>query len=153
MKKLTIGALLAGQLLGAAQPALAADLVAQEAPQMGAFAGARLRVPLGGAQRRQVRAGLTIAPTLQSRGETRGRIGDGLEFGYRSNRPLSFSLAGQDLNGRRFGAAQDNVDDHRGFPVKTVLLVIGGVLVVAAVATYVVADNILDNERSGPDGS
>jgi hypothetical protein len=134
MKKLTIAALLAGQVAATAQPALAADFAATQEQRAGAFAGFRVRMPLDGPQRRELRAGLTLAPTLQSRaidGETRTRIGEGLEFGYRSNRPLSFSLAGQDLNGRRFGAAQGD-DDHHGLSTGEILLIAGGVIVVTA---------------------
>ena len=102
MKKLTIVAFVAAQMLGAAQPAAAADLVAQEAPQMGAFAGARLRMPLGGArEERQVRAGLTLAPTMRSHnadGASRLRFGEGLEFGFTGREPLRLSLAGTPVN-------------------------------------------------------
>jgi hypothetical protein len=151
MKKLTIAILLAGQMLGAAQPAFAADFADAQAQRAGAFAGVRLRLPLDGPQRHQVRAGLALAPTLETRrmnGETRTRIGEGLEFGYRASRPLSFSLAGQDLSGRRFGAAQGNDDGHHDHTVRTVLLVVGGVIVVAGIATFVVFESILANEDS-----
>jgi hypothetical protein len=116
MKKLTIAALLAAQLTVTAQPALAAELVTQEAPQMGAFAGARLRLPLGcDVRQRQLRAGFTLAPTVHSRaanGETRLRFGEGLELGITGRQPLRLSLAGQDV--RRLGAAEDDNDRHRG---------------------------------------
>ncbi len=95
MKKLTMAALLAGQIAGAAPPALAADFAEARDQRAGAFAGFRLRLPLDGAERRQVRAGLTLAPALHSRtasGRSVMRIGEGLEFGYRANRPLSVSL-------------------------------------------------------------
>jgi len=86
MRKLTIAALITGQILTAAPPVFAADLTASEQPQMGAFGGLRVRVPLGGDPReRQVRAGLAIAPTVQGGtigGERRQRIGEGIEFGY-----------------------------------------------------------------------
>ncbi|MEA3030237.1 MAG: hypothetical protein QOJ53_1916 [Sphingomonadales bacterium] len=115
MKKPIITALVAGQLLGFAPPATAADLAGLQEQRAGAFGGFRLRIPLGGNPRAQrLRAGLTIAPTLRSRagdGETSMRIGEGLEFGYRANRPLSFSLAGRDLDGRRFGAAEGGRSD------------------------------------------
>lgn len=113
MKKLLIVALAAAQVMTTAQPALAAELVAREAPQMGAFAGARLRVPLGGdVRQRQIRAGLTLAPTVHSRaanGETQLRFGEGLEFGVTGRQPARLLVAGRNV--RRLGAAED--DNHR----------------------------------------
>ena len=109
MKRLTIAALIAGQVLTAAQPALAAELAETRTHQMGAFGGVRLRVPLDDhAGRQPVRAGLTLAPTMHGRtpdGASRMRIGEGLELGFTENRPLTLSLAGTPVN--RLGAAQD----------------------------------------------
>jgi hypothetical protein len=130
MRKISIAALLATQPLAVAQPAFAADFAAAPEQRAGAFGGFRLRVPLGGRPGTQrLRAGLAIAPTLSSRagdGETRMRIGEGLEFGFRSGRPLSFSLAGQDLDGRRFGAAESG---GRGDAVPRVALAVAGVAI------------------------
>lgn len=135
MTKPIIAALVAGQLMSAAQPALAADLAATGEQRAGAFAGLRLSVPLDGAAReRPVRLGLALAPTLRSRngeGEIRTRIGEGMEFGYRSNRPLSFSLAGRDLS--RLGAAQG---DDSGGGVPTWALIVGGVAVTLGLAYW-----------------
>jgi hypothetical protein len=153
MKRLTIGAFVAAQLLGAAQPAFAADFADSREIRGGAFGGLQLRIPLGGPPRQhRVRAGLTLAPTLQSRaqtGEVRTRIGEGLEFGYRSGRPVSFSVAGRDLRSRRLGAAQDNRDDHHhGLSTGEILLIAGGVIVVTAgVVAVVFIDAINDNSE------
>ena len=102
MKKPTIAALVAGQLLATAQPAFAAELAETRSQQMGAFAGFRMRVPLDGrAADRQVRAGLTVAPTLHSLtadGEVRLRIGEGLELGVTGGEPVRLSLAGTPVN-------------------------------------------------------
>lgn len=151
MKKLTITALLAGQIAAAAQPAFAADFPSAQEQRAGAFAGFALRMPLDGPQRRQIRAGLRLAPMLETRGtrgETRLRIGEGLEFGTRAGRPLSFSLAGQDLRGRRFGAAQANDDDNDGLSTGEILLIAGGVIVVTAgVVAVVLIDAIDDNSE------
>lgn len=120
MKKLTIIALVAAQVTAVAQPAMAAELTDGRTQAMGAFAGARLRVPLDGRTgEREVRAGLALAPTLQSRsasGETRTRIGEGLELGFNGDDRLRLSLAGQDM--RRLGAAQadEEEDEDRGGP-------------------------------------
>jgi hypothetical protein len=98
MKPLTIAALLAGQMLAAAPPAMAADLADGRAQHMGAFGGVRVSVPLAGNSRdRRVRAGLTVAPALHSRGhngESRLRIGEGLELGIVGSEPVRLSLAG-----------------------------------------------------------
>lgn len=98
MRKLTIAAVLAAQLLAAAQPALAADLTDAQVQRMGAFAGFRLRVPIGGeAERQPIRAGLTFAPTIQTEsrsGEVRTRFGEGLELGIAGDRPVRLSFAG-----------------------------------------------------------
>lgn len=117
MKKLMISALVAAQLLTAAQPAFAADLTDAGAThqQMGAFGGLRVRIPLdGNARQRQVRAGLTMAPMMQSRtvqGESRLRIGEGVEFGVRGGEPLALSLGGFVLT-QRSQAGQDQPDDE-----------------------------------------
>lgn len=98
MKKLTIAAVLAAQMLTAAQPALAADLTDTRAQRTGAFAGFRLRLPLDGeAGRQPIRAGLTVAPTFQTEsrsGEVRTRFGEGLELGISGDRPVRLSFAG-----------------------------------------------------------
>lgn len=102
MKKLTAAALVATQIGSAAAPAQAAEIIASDPPrshQTGAFVGARLRLPLDG-ERRQPRATLTAAPTLRSvrpNGESRLRIGQGLEFGV-DGRELRFDLAGRPLS-------------------------------------------------------
>ena len=148
MRKVTIAAVLAAQLASAAQPAFATDFAAPQDQRAGVFAGFRLRVPLDGTpHQRQVRAGLAVAPTMHSLsrdGTLRLRIGEGMEYGFRSNRPLSFSLAGQDLGQYRLGAAEDG--RRRGLSTGKVLLIVGGVIVVGiGVATILFIDAINDN--------
>lgn len=131
MKKLMIAALLAGQLSTAA-PAAAAELDRHAAPQMGAFGGLRLRLPLDGDRRdRQLRAGLTLAPSTHIRtadGETRLRIGEGLEFGVRGREPVRLSVAGQDP--RRLAAQGEESEEDEGGGVPTWAIVAGAVVVV-----------------------
>ena len=109
MKKVLIAALVAAQPL-ATWPASAAEIGLREQPRAGAFAGIRLRIALDGVERdRQIRAGLTVAPTRHgrdSRGGARMQIGEGVEYGFRSGRQPSFSIAGQDLARARRAAAQ-----------------------------------------------
>ena len=152
MKKLTIAALLAGQVLASAQPAFAADFVADRETRAGTFAGFSLRLPLGGDPGvRRLRAGLTVAPTIHSRtgdGAIRMQLGEGLEFGYRSGRPISFSIADRDLRPRRLAAAEDNDGRHHGLSTGEILLIAGGVIVVTAgVVAVVFIDAINDNSE------
>ncbi len=158
MKRLTIAALVAGQVVAAqpaaAQPALAADLVTtgeQQGEQVGAFVGFRLRIALSGDMRRnEVRAGFTVAPTLSSDyglGGTGMWIGEGLEFGYRSDGPFSLSVAGQDM--RQLWAAQDDDGDDGGVP--TWALVAGGIVAVGVGGYLIVRDAVECDPEEGRD--
>lgn len=157
MKKLTIGALLAAQVPGAVQPAAAADLVERDRPQIGAFAGARLRIPLGGArEERRLRAGLTLAPTMRVRhadGASRLRFGEGIEFGVAGREPVRLSLAGTPVDRL---AGDGRGPDGRRLGVSTlgwIAIGVGATVVILVGAAALVADHISDNERRGPDGS
>jgi hypothetical protein len=76
----------------------------------------------------------------------RMRIGEGVELGFRSGRPLSFSLAGQDLGRIRLGAAEEG--RRGGLSTGKIALIVGGVLVAAiAVTTLVLVDEINDNSE------
>jgi hypothetical protein len=154
MKQLMIAAVVLGQVLTAAQPAAAADFVAQEQRQMGGFLGARIRVPLGGErEKRQVRAGLTLAPTMHLRdinGETRMRLGEGLELGIGPNRPLELSLAGTRID--RIGLAPRG----RRAGVSTlgwIAIGVGTAIVVTAAAGYLWLEDALDCDDPGDDCS
>src|SRR5687767_14711201 len=98
MNAVVIAALLGGQAMITAQPAVAADLTEARTQQMGAFAGLRMRMPLDGTvQQRRIRAGLTLAPTMHSRsadGALRMRMGEGLELGLAGDEPARLSIAG-----------------------------------------------------------
>jgi len=154
MKGLTIAALIGAQI-ATVQPALAADFSATQPERVGAFGGVRVRVPLGGnPHQRRIRAGLTVAPTLQGagmEGERPLRIGEGVELGSRSGRPLSLSVAGMDVRGSRLGAGQDQEteeereDEGGGGPAWW--LIVGGVVVVALGLTAYTANRILECER------
>lgn len=101
MKNYVLAGLIAAQMIVAA-PAAAANVDEVATVQSGTFAGARIRLSLGGKQQdRKFRAGLTVAPTLRSQsisGETRMRIGEGLELGFNGKRPLALSLAGRPID-------------------------------------------------------
>jgi hypothetical protein len=104
MKSLAIAALVAAQIMVGAQPAMAAGLGDDRTgaiQQQGAFAGARLRVPLGGEGKKKARAGLAVAPVLHSRqadGSVRTRFGEGMEYGFAGGHKAELSLAGRPIS-------------------------------------------------------
>jgi hypothetical protein len=105
MKKLIMTALVTAQLT-TAQPAFAATLGGGPETRVGVFAGAQLRLTLGGSHAEAPRASLGIAPTAQSRridGSGRTRIGEGLQLSLEPNRPVELNLAGTRLD--RLGLA------------------------------------------------
>ena len=152
MRKLLIAGIVAGQVVAAAQPVMAAEI---EGPshfvdnQRGAFAGVRLRANLGGGER-DVRTILTVAATSHSRrgADSRMAMGDGLELSFSPDKAKpELMLAGRrldrmDLWGR---PAEEKKDLST---LATVAIVAGVVLVVGAVAFVHVA-----NEASCFNGS
>ena len=105
MKKLMIAALVAAQLT-AAQPAIAAAFGGDQSTHVGVFAGAQLRLTLGGSRAEAPRASLGIAPTVRNQGfdgSGRTRIGEGLQLSLELNRPVELNLAGTRLD--RIGLA------------------------------------------------
>jgi len=143
MKKLMIAVVAAAQM-AAASPAAAAEIVAAET-RPGAFAGVRLRAALDGPDQGAVRAGLTVAPALQSRagdGATRTRIGEGVELGIASNGPLAVTLAGTRID--RLGAP----DGRRANLSAWAWVGIGvGTLVTLAILGAVAFDEISDQSE------
>ncbi|HWT12985.1 MAG TPA: hypothetical protein VN231_09550 [Allosphingosinicella sp.] len=150
MKRLLIAALLAAHVPAAGQPVPAAEFTSAQDSGAGAFAGLRVRVPLGGDRaERRVRAGLMVAPTLHSRradGSSRTRIGEGLELGLRQDRPLELTLAGTRVD--RLGMAPNGTaPDGRRAGVSTlgwVAIGVGAVLVVGLTVGYLWIDDALD---------
>lgn len=139
MKKLMIGVLLGAQLLAAAQPAMAAELAATGDQRMGAFGGLRVRLALGGnPHENRLRAGFALAPTLSTRaqeGETRLRIGEGLEFGVRGREPIRLSIGGRNL--RRLAARAAGDGDDGGIPAGA--WIAGGIVLVTLAGVVFVA--------------
>ncbi len=100
-KFLIAGLVAAAQVLPATQPAMAAELHEDRTGtpnQVSAFAGARLRVPLGGG-REKAQAGLALTSTLRS-GETgQLRFAKGAELGFSGgDSKLDLSLAGRPVS-------------------------------------------------------
>ncbi len=104
----------------------------------GAFAGARIRLAVGGQTREpRLRAGFSFA-AMQSgqtrRGASFTRFGEGLEFGVNSsNSQPHMSLAGYSLTSERLGAVQDEQGKNRGLTLRTAAFVVGGILLAGAV--------------------
>lgn len=154
MKKLIIAALIAGQMTIAAQPALAAELVATQERQMGAFAGFRVRMPLGADPGREgLRAGLALAPTLHSRsdqGAYRMRFGEGLELGISRRQPLTLNFGGARIdrlglapNGQAPGGPRANLSTAGWIAVSV------GVLGATSIVLFVLADDSCDDLIDG----
>jgi hypothetical protein len=137
IRKLTICALLVAQV-STAVPASAAELTDGRTQQAGAFAGFRLRLALDGdARRRPLRAGLAVAPTIHSqslRGETRTRIGEGLELGIVGDGPVRVSLAGTPVSRLVQGPAQGDGRRVRASTGEWIAIGAGAVVVVLGVA-------------------
>ena len=141
MRNCLITGLIASQLVAA--PVAAADLV-KDSPmtssQSGAFAGARVRVALGGGEQQgQLRAGLVMAPTMHSESNDRRyvlRFGEGIELGARQGSPLALSIAGRPVTGpeaRRLSGPRAGVSTIGWVAIGTgVVLVVGTLLLVDA---------------------
>ena len=99
-KLLMAGLVAAAQMLPAAQPAMAAELHQDRTGlpnQVSAFAGARLRVPLGGG-REKPQAGLALTSTLRGGATGELRFAKGAELGFSGDEKLRLSLAGRPLS-------------------------------------------------------
>ncbi|HYI40091.1 MAG TPA: hypothetical protein VE053_07220 [Allosphingosinicella sp.] len=139
MRKILIAGLVgAAQMLPAAHPAAAAELNQDRtvtAGQVSAFAGARLRVPLGGG-REKPRAGLAFTSTLRSGATGDLRFAKGAELGFGGgDSKLGLSLAGRPLS--RLAQGRSGPEGHKkGFSTlgyvaigASVAIIIGGVLI------------------------
>ena len=146
MKAFIIASLLLTSLVS--QPALGAGTGDQHSAarqDAGAFAGARLRIRLGGNDAGHVRAGLAFAPMTRTEtigGRAHVRYGEGVEFGFNGSSYARFSLGGQPLD--RFALLPGTgVDKRRANGIST----LGGVgigaavVVLAGVAAFVVLSN------------
>lgn len=145
MKKLTICALLAAQILAASQPAAAASLddrLSITDQRRAAFIGARLRVPFGGENSGRPRAALALTSVEHGQnadGRTRIRFSEGIELGLSPDRPLTLSIGGTSF-AQRLAAAQPSEErhDNRERQARTGRTVLKGMAVVAIVGVAVV---------------
>ena len=129
LRAATAAALIASQAL--APPALAAELFGSGEPvevERGAFAGARLRVALGGRRDGEIRAGLALTP-ISLRRSSDGAVGrqfaEGFEFGGGQGAPFGLRLAGRPIGGG------DRAAQSRRLGVSTLgaAAIVGGVIV------------------------
>lgn len=112
MKMVMIAALVAAQLSAAARPAQAAELPREElaTQQHGTFAGARLRLPLGGEEAGKVRAGLSLTSmerTDLAGGASRTRFGEGVELNLGDGQALALRVGGAPVSPRVAAAQED----------------------------------------------
>lgn len=148
MKILTATALVAAQL-ASALPAHAADLVGGAEPaqgRMGAFAGTRLRVELGGRHDGRARFGLTLAPISQSQamdGRSIRRFGEGFELGIAGREPARLRLAGYRVGPG--GTLLEERDARLGLSTIETAAVAGGVIVVGLLALALIGRNDSDD--------
>jgi hypothetical protein len=137
MLSLRIVAILAAGF-GAAQPCLAADLPRDGgalAGRMGAFAGARVSLPLGTARRAAPRARLLLGPAYTLVDARTGafagsRPAPGIELGLGRGGAASLSIAGQS------GAA---LGRRMGFKGSTGYVIVGGVVIAVVLLAAVAA--------------
>lgn len=146
MRKLLIAGLVAAaQILPAAQPAMAAELHQDRAGtpnQVSAFAGARLRVPLGGREKPQ--AGLALTSTLRSGATGELRFAKGAELGFSGDRKVRLSLGGRPVSQIAQGG---KAEDGRKLGVSTLGWIgIGAAVVVVGTAVWFYAA-ITDDDR------
>lgn len=155
MKNYVLAGLVAAQSLLAANPAVAAPFEEMTAVRSGTFAGARIRLSLGGQQHdRRFRAGLAISPTMRSQalsGEIRTRFGEGLELGIAGDRSLAFSLGGRPVS-RLMPGSRKSEGDKR-LSASTAGKVAIGAGAVALVAGAVILGIVISHADDAPDES
>jgi hypothetical protein len=148
MKTITMGGLLLAQLAIAAQPASAATLHDQEIAarqSVGAFAGGRVRIQLGG-RTAKASAGLALAPMGRSVGQdgsVRLRLGEGVDFASTNGGAPGLRLAGRPIEEVRKGFQDKEADEDDGLsPVAIGAIVIGGLVVAAGIGYVILINNI-----------
>lgn len=146
MRIATMAGLAAAGLALAAQQAAAAELIDDRgatSQRHGAFAGARLRVPLGGESDRKVRAGVTAAPVVQGESAGAGRrtaFGEGLDLDLAGRGKPVLALGGRPV--AEIAQGPKGPDGRRlGTSTSKGLLIVGGIVVLTlgAVALLLVS--------------
>jgi hypothetical protein len=150
MRKLIVSGIIATQLAALTAPAAAADLHQERvgAPnQTSAFAGARLRVSLGGGRERP-QIGLAITSVRRSGASGELRFARGLELGSAGEGPIRLSVSGTPVS--RLGGGRPGPEGRR-MGVSTIgWVAIGvGVLAVSYLALFELCK---DGQICGDDG-
>lgn len=159
MKK--ISNLIVGAALMASLPAQALAASIEDAPQHGrdsqtrgsSFAGARIRLAMGGHRKQErLRAGLTFA-AMQSGRSARGyavtSFSDGVELGVTGSEPVPhLSVAGYRLTSKlNAGEGQSEEKKKRGNGLRTAAFVVGGILVAGAIGFGIFVHEAQKNSR------
>src|SRR5687768_13232378 len=100
MRKALIAALGLVHVAAADRPASAANLISNDTNQIqqqSAFAGARLRVPLGSSQEK-ARAGLSLTLTSRNGSAESLRFARGLELGFGGADKVELAIAGRSMS-------------------------------------------------------
>jgi hypothetical protein len=151
MKFVALGAVVAAQIVFAAQPAVAAELRQDgmgASNQVGAFAGARLRVPLGGGSEKP-QAGLALTSTLRSGATGELRFAKGAELGISGgDSAVRLTLGGMPVS--RLAQGRAGPDGHK-LGVSTIGWVAIGVGALA-VTYFALFSLCRDGEICGDDG-
>jgi len=147
MRSVMLSLLVAGQLVVAAQPALAADPDPGEQSRMGMFGGVQLRLPMGGDARAQRPSfALGIAPITRSQrldGSSRMRIGEGFQLRLRPQEQVELRLAGTRLDRLRFAPNGDAPGGQRAgiSTLGWIGIGVGAALVIVVAATAICASD------------
>jgi len=140
MRKLLIASLVAAQILVAARPAMAAELPRDslgKPAEAAAFAGARLRVPLGGGRERP-QAGLALTSTLRSGTTGELRFAKGAELGFSGgDAPLRLTLGGTQVSRLAQGRAGPEGRKQGVSTLGWVAIGVGAVVLVVVAATAI----------------
>ena len=151
MKLVLIASLVLAQLPLASATAATIENHGASQQQVGAFAGARLRIAVGGEKAGKPTIGLGITGLAQSRssdGAVRTRLSEGVQFGYSADRKLGLTVAGQPLDARRPSLQDKGEDDDDGIStLGWIGIGVGAALVVAGVGLALWADAISDNSE------
>ena len=129
MKRLTIITLVAGQVAAAAAPATAAEIGDRPGSghgRFGAFAGAGLRVPLGGGGEK-AQAGLALAPMHLSGSTGTARFARGAELDFSTGEKVNMKLGGRPIAELTQGSAPPN-GRRMGATTGEGLLIVGGIV-------------------------
>lgn len=144
---LVSAATLAGPLHAAPLQMSAGEVSAGEV-HAGAFAGLRLRVPLGASRAPQPRAELALAPTL-TRASIDGirttRVGEGLGLSIAERTKPKLTIAGIRADTALGLRSEDHTSPDRKLGISTGWVIAGGVLVAAGIYFAVLYKEAVDN--------